>query len=56
VAAFADEIGNYPMLFSLLQISNHEACRFCPPEPAPKQGGNHGVVALTAAADVEYRE
>jgi hypothetical protein len=57
MAAFANEIGNYPMLFSLLQISNREPCRFGPPESAPEQGGDHGVIALTAqAGNIEYRE
>jgi hypothetical protein len=40
VAAFADEIGNYPMLFSVLQISNHEPCQFCPTESETKQDRN----------------
>jgi hypothetical protein len=44
VTAFADEIGDDPMLFSLLEIFDGEPRYLRPPEATTEQNRDHGVV------------
>jgi len=48
VAALADQIGDYPVFFSLLQLLYGKPSELRPPEPASEEDRDHGVVALAA--------
>ncbi len=46
MASFAHEISDDPVIFSLLQLINHEPGEFCSAEPASKENGDHRVIAF----------
>jgi hypothetical protein len=53
----ADEVGNYPMLFSSLQILDGQRSSLGSPQPAPEEDGNHSIAAPIAQIPViEYRK
>jgi hypothetical protein len=57
VSALANEVGDYPMLFSLLQMLYGEPSHFCPPETASQEDSYHGVIAYAPqVGGIEYGE
>ena len=48
VASLAHEIGDDPVIFSLLQLIPSEPCEFRPPESRSEKHGDNGIVTLTA--------
>jgi hypothetical protein len=57
VAALANEIGYYPMLFSLLQVLDGEPGNFRPTQTASEEDSYHGVITHAAQiGGIEYGE
>ena len=48
VASLAHEIGDDPVIFSLLQLIPSEPCEFRPPESRSEKHGDNGIVTFTA--------
>lgn len=48
VAALSHEIGDDPVVLALLQLIYRDRGKFRSAEPAPKENGDYGVVALAA--------
>jgi len=57
MAALADQVGDYPMLFALLQTFRGEASGLRSPRSTSEEDREHGIVTLSAqAALVDHRQ
>ena len=48
MAAFTDQIGNHPMIFSLLDIIDVQSRYLRPPKATTEQNSDHCVIAFAA--------
>ena len=57
MATLADKVGDYPVLFSLLEIFDGEPRCLGSPEATSEENGDHGIVAFAAQIlTLEHRE
>ncbi len=57
MTTLADQIGEHPVFFSLLQILNAQCCQFRATQSASQQHGDHGVISYSPeGVPVEYAE
>jgi hypothetical protein len=47
MSTLADQIGQHPVFFPLLQILNTQFCRFCPTQSASRLHGDHRAISYS---------